>query len=179
MTNQVKTPHYAAASGDDSPTFNHGLDRYDVAILIELQKDGNLSNAQLAERIGLSAAPTWRHVKKLEQAGYILGYKAVLNRQKLGLGVLAFVKIDADRNTAVATRELEEAIKRLPEVVSCHYISGEGTFELQVLAPDMACFSRFSQEVLLNLPHVKNLHTSFSLGEVKCSGVLPLNHLHS
>src|SRR6476469_10735633 len=110
----------------------HGasLDRYDIAILRELQREARLSNAELATRIGLSAAPTWRRVRWLEEQGYITGYRAELDRRKLGLGVLAFVRVDADRNAAAATRELEEAIRRLPEVISCHYISGAGTFEL-------------------------------------------------
>jgi Lrp/AsnC family transcriptional regulator, leucine-responsive regulatory protein len=157
----------------------HGaaLDRYDIAILRELQADARLSNIELANRIGLSSAPTWRRVKWLEAQGYITGYRAEIDRRKVGLGVLAFVRVDADRNTASATRELEDAIRRLPEVTACHYISGSGTFELQVLATDLDAFSRFSLDVLLNLPHVKDLHTSFSLGEVKTGGALPLGHL--
>ncbi|MEO7939628.1 MAG: Lrp/AsnC ligand binding domain-containing protein, partial [Burkholderiaceae bacterium] len=70
-----------------------------------------------------------------------------------------------------------EAIRELPEVVSCHYISGHGTFELQVVAQDLDSFSRFALRSLINLPNVKDLHTSFSLGEVKASGSLPLAHL--
>lgn len=159
------------------PEHEPALDRYDVAILTEMQRDARLSNAELAARIGLSAAPTWRRVKWLEQRGYITGYRAELDRRKIGLGVLAFVRIDADRNTAAATRELEDAIRRIPEIIACHYISGSGTFELQVMATDLDAFSRFSLDVLLNLPHVKDLHTSFSLGEVKTGGALPLAHL--
>ena len=154
-----------------------GLDRYDVAILGELQKDARLSNAELATRIGLSAAPTWRRVKWLERHGYITGYRAELDRRRIGLGVLAFVRLDAERNTGSATKVLEDAIRKLPEVTSCHYISGAGTFELQVMATDLEAFSRFSIETLLNLPNVKDIHTSFSLGEVKASGALPLGHL--
>jgi len=153
------------------------LDRWDVLILRELQHDARLSNAELATRIGLSAAPTWRRVKWLEEQGYILGYRAELDRRKIGLGVLAFVRVDADRNTGVATRTLEDAIRQLPEVVSCHYISGTGTFELQVMATDLDAFSHFSIKTLLNLPNVKDIHTSFSLGEVKAQAALPLAHL--
>ena len=161
------------------PAEHHGasLDRYDIAILRELQQDARLSNAELASRIGLSAAPTWRRVRWLEEQGFITGYRAEIDRRKVGLGVLAFVRIDADRNTAAATRELEETLRRIPEVIACHYISGSGTFELQVMATDLDAFSRFSLDVLLNLPHVKDLHTSFSLGEVKSGGALPLGHL--
>ena len=156
---------------------SQGLDRYDVAILDELQRDARLSNAELASRIGLSAAPTWRRVKWLEQQRYITGYRAELDRRRIGLGVFAFVRVDAERNTGRATKELEDAIRRLPEVTACHYISGAGTFELQVMATDLDAFSRFATETLLNLPNVKDIHTSFSLGEVKAGAALPLTHL--
>ncbi len=157
----------------------HGaeLDRYDIAILSKLQADARLSNAELANQIGLSAAPTWRRVKWLEEQGYITGYRAEIDRRKVGLGVLAFVRLDADRNTGASTRALEDAIRKLPEVIACHYISGAGTFELQVLTTDLDAFSRFSLDTLLNLPNVKDVHTSFSLGEVKAGAALPLGHL--
>ena len=150
------------------------LDKFDWLILNEVQKDGRLSNAELASRVGLSAAPCWRRVRALENAGYIQGYRAVIDRHKVGLDVLAFVRLDAERNRGDVTRELEEAIRKIPEVISCHYISGTGTFELQVMARDLNAFSTFAREVLINLPNVKDLPTSFSLGEVKAGGALPL-----
>ena len=153
------------------------LDKFDRAILQELQADARLTNAELANRVGLSAAPCWRRVRALEAAGYIKGYHAEIDRHKIGLGVLAFVRVDTERVTGDATRQLEDAIRRMPEVVSCHYISGTGTFELQVVAQDLDGFSRFAREHLMNLPNVKDLHTSFSLGEVKASRALPLAHL--
>jgi len=162
------------SSEDATP---EALDRYHIAILAELQADARLSNAELAQRIGLSAAPTWRRVKWLEEQGFITGYRAEIDRRKLGLGVLAFVRVDAERSAGAATKPLEDAIRQLPEVIACHYISGAGTFELQVMATDLDAFSRFSIDTLLNLPNVKDIHTSFSLGEVKASGVLPLGHL--
>ncbi|MEO6291033.1 MAG: Lrp/AsnC family transcriptional regulator, partial [Burkholderiaceae bacterium] len=113
------------------------LDKFDVLILKELQDDGRLTNAELASRVGLSAAPCWRRVRALEENGFIKGYRAEIDRHKIGLGVLAFVRLDAERNRGDVTRELEEAIKKLPQVVSCHYISGSGTFELQVVAQDL------------------------------------------
>ena len=155
------------------------LDRFDIEILLQLQADARLTNAELAQRVGLSAAPCWRRVRALEQAGYIRGYHAEIDRQKIGLGVLAFVRLDADKNTGERTREMEEAIRRIPEIVSCHYISGAGTFELQVVAKDLDSFSQFARKVLINLPNVKDLHTSFSLGEVKASSSLPLSHLET
>ena len=155
------------------------LDRFDLNILNELQRDGRLTNAELAQRVGLSAAPCWRRVRALEAAGFIRGYRAELNREKIGLGVLAFVRLDAERNHGEVTRTLEAAIRDIPQIVSCHYISGSGTFELQVVCADLAEFSRFTREVLLNLPNVKDLHTSFSLGEVKAAGALPLSHMQA
>ncbi len=153
------------------------LDRYDIAILRELQRDARLSNAELATRIGLSAAPTWRRVKWLEAQRYITGYRAELDRRRLGLGVLAFVRVDTERASGAAMRELEDAIRALPEVVACHYVSGSGTFELQVMATDLDAYARFSVDTLLNLPNVKDIHTRFSLGEVKADPTLPLDHL--
>ncbi|MBI5255264.1 MAG: Lrp/AsnC family transcriptional regulator [Burkholderiales bacterium] len=161
------------------PDEPHGtaLDRYDVAILDELQRDARLSNAELASRIGLSAAPTWRRVKWLEAQRYITGYRAEIDRRRIGLGVLAFVRVDAERNNAAATAALEDAIRALPEVVACHYISGAGTFELHVVATDLDAYSRWSMDTLFKLPNVKDIHTSFSLGEVKAGAALPLSHL--
>jgi DNA-binding Lrp family transcriptional regulator len=168
-----------SGAGAAAPPLPGALDRYDIAILEALQLRARLSNAELAARIGISAAPTWRRVRRLEEQGYITGYRAEIDRRKIGLGVLAFVRIDADRNTASSTRELEDAIRRIPEVISCHYISGSGTFELQVVATDLDAFSKFSLDTLLNLPHVKDVHTSFSLGEVKAAAALPLTHMRS
>jgi Lrp/AsnC family leucine-responsive transcriptional regulator len=153
------------------------LDRYDIQILGQLQADARLTNAELAQRVGLSAAPCWRRVRALEEAGFIKGYHAEIDRHKIGLGVLAFVRLDADRNTGERTREMEDAIRQIPEIVSCHYISGTGTFELQVVARDLDAFSQLARTVLINLPNVKDMHTSFSLGEVKASWSWPLGHL--
>ena len=167
----------AAAPAESAGVQGNALDRYDLSILRELQSDARLSNAELASRIGLSAAPTWRRVKWLEEQGYITGYRAEIDRRKIGLGVLAFVRLDAERNNAESTRALEVAIRARPEVIACHYISGAGTFELHVVATDLDAFSRLAMDVLFKLPNVKDLHTSFSLGEVKAGGMLPLQHL--
>ncbi len=115
------------------------------------------------------ARPCWRRVRYAGEAGYIRGYHAEIDRQKIGLGVLAFVRMDAEISTGARTRAMEEAIRAIPEVISCHYISGKGMFELQVVAKDLESFSQFTRSVLLNLPNVKDMHTSFSLGEVKSS----------
>src|SRR3954462_12519948 len=125
------------------------LDKFDLQILQELQEDARLTNAELAQRVGLSAAPCWRRVRALEQAGYIKGYRAEIDRHKIGLGVLAFVRLDADKNTGERTKEMEDAIRKIPEIVSCHYISGAGTFEMQVVSRDLDAFSQFARKVLI------------------------------
>ena len=153
------------------------LDRYDVAILRALQRDARQSNADLAASIGLSAAPTWRRVRRLEEIGVITGYRVEIDRRRIGLGVLAFVRVDTERDNAEAMRALEAAFRELPEVIACHYISGAGTFELQVLVSDLDAYSRWTMERLFTLPNVKDVHTSFSLGEVKSGAALPLDHL--
>ncbi len=169
----------SAMPTDPPEAHTAALDRYDAAILRELQADARLSNTELAARIGLSAAPTWRRVKWLEEQGYITGYRAEIDRRKVGLGALAFVRIDAERNNADATHALEAAIRELPEVMACHYISGSGTFELQVVCTDLDAYSRWAMETLFKLPNVKDLHTRFSLGEVKAGAALPLAHLNT
>lgn len=173
----TRKPPISGNTRNEAEPPREGLDRYDVAILVELQRDGRLSNAELAQRIGLSATPCWRRVRRLEELGVIRGYRAEIDRRRIGLGVLAFVRVDAERNNAEATRALEDAIRAMPEVVSCHYISGAGTFELHVMATDLDAYSRWTHEVLFKLPNIKDLHTSFSLGEVKSGAALPLGHL--
>ena len=152
-----------------------GLDKFDIHILGELQNDARLTNAELASRVGLSAAPCWRRVRRLEAEGYIKSYRAELDRRKIGLGVTAFVRLDAE-NTGQTTQRLETAIIKLPQVIACHYISGAGTFELHVVATDLDAFSQFALQ-LINLPGVKDIHSSFSLGEIKSQTAVPLDHL--
>jgi DNA-binding Lrp family transcriptional regulator len=93
--------------------------------------------------------------------------------------VLAFVRVAAERNDAEAARALEDAMRALPEVIACHYISGAGTFEPHVVARDLDTFSRWTMGTLFKLPNVKDLHTSFSLGEVKAGAALPVSHLRA
>jgi len=150
------------------------LDRTDLKILDALQKNARLTNAELAEQVGLSLSPCWRRLKRLEEAGVIEGYRAVLNRKVLGLGVTAFVRIDIERHTPVFERKFEEAIAELPEVISCHVISGEGAFLLVVVCDSLETYSNFALNTLMALPGVKDTQTSFSLKEVKSSSMLPL-----
>ena len=163
-----------------SPTAHAApLDRTDLKILDALQADGRLTNAELAEKVGLSLSPCWRRLKRLEESGVIEGYRAVLNRRALGLGVTAFVRVDIERHTPAMERKFEDAIADLDEIVSCHVISGEGAFMLVVMSDSLESFSKFALDTLMALPGVKDTRTSFSLKEVKSSSALPLRQLKS
>jgi Lrp/AsnC family leucine-responsive transcriptional regulator len=153
------------------------LDRIDLKILDALQKNGRLTNAELADKAGLSLSPCWRRLKRLEESGVIEGYQAVLDRRALGLGATAFVRVDIERHTPAMERRFEDAIADLPEIVSCHVISGEGAFMLIVMTESLESFSNFALNTLMALPGVKDTQTSFSLKEVKKSSYLPLKQL--
>lgn len=155
------------------------LDRTDLKILEALQRNGRLSNTELAEQVGLSLSPCWRRLKRLESEGVIAGYQALLDRAALGLGVTAFVRIDLDRHSGPAAKRFEDAIQDIPEIVACHTISGEGTFMLIVVSESLETYSKFALETLINLPGVKDMHSSFSLKEVKSSSYLPVAHMHA
>ena len=155
------------------------LDRTDLRILDALQAEGRLTNAELAERAGLSLSPCWRRLKRLEESGVIAGYQAVLDRRALGLGVTAFVRVDIERHTPAMERRFEDAIADLDEIVSCHVISGEGAFMLVVMCDSLESFSKFALDTLMALPGVKDTRTSFSLKEVKSSTALPLRHMRT
>ena len=153
------------------------LDRTDLKILDALQANGRLTNAELAERVGLSLSPCWRRLKRLEESGVITGYQALLDRKALGLGVTAFVRVDIERHTPAMERRFEDAIADLDEIVSCHVISGEGAFMLVVMSESLESFSKFALDTLMALPGVKDTRTSFSLKEVKSSTALPLKNV--
>ena len=159
------------------PVAAPSLDRIDLKILDALQKNGRLTNAELADKAGLSLSPCWRRLKRLEECGVIEGYQAVLDRRALGLGVTAFVRVDIERHTPAMERRFEDAIADLPEIVSCHVISGEGAFMLIVMTESLESFSNFALNTLMALPGVKDTQTSFSLKEVKKSSYLPLKQL--
>jgi DNA-binding Lrp family transcriptional regulator len=152
------------------------LDKFDIAILGELQADARLTNAELAQRVGLSAAPCWRRARASRRPATS---RATAPRSTATRSAWACWPSCAWTPSATRRRHAPagEALQQLPEVISCHYISGTGTFELQVVAQDLDSFSRFALKSLINLPNVKDLHTSFSLGEVKASSALPLAHL--
>ena len=155
------------------------LDAIDRRILAALQGDGRLTNVELAERVGLSPSPCLRRVRILEAAGVIAGYAARLGRKAIGLGLTVFVGIKVERHHDEEARAFREAVTALDEVVSCHLVSGEADFLLQVVVPDLAAYERLLLDTLLKLPGVADIRSNFAIQTVKDGAPLPLDHLPS
>ena len=143
-------------------------------ILSALQRDGRLTNVELAELVGLTESPCSRRVRRLEQDGVIEGYRAVLSRPKLGLGLTAFVGVKVGPHDHVEEQTFASAVTALPEVVSCHLVSGEMDFLLQVVVPDLAAYERLLIGALLKLPGVRDVRSSFAMRTYKSDAPLPL-----
>jgi DNA-binding Lrp family transcriptional regulator len=149
------------------------LDELDRSLLERLQVDGRASNSRLAEEVGLSETPCWRRIRRLETEGIIAGYSANLDRRKLGLGVLAFVEVKFSTHDTDLAREFESALDNIPQILTCHNVTGEVDYILQVVAKDLDDYGRFTA-VLRNLPGVTAIHSLLSLREVKRFVGLPL-----
>ncbi|MDR9751139.1 Lrp/AsnC family transcriptional regulator [Pseudomonas sp. SZMC_28357] len=153
------------------------LNAYDRKILAALQRDGRLSNVQLAEEIGLSPSPCLRRVRMLEEAGVIRGYQANLDRDEVGLGLTVFVGVKVDRHNEECADAFRAAVTALPEVISAFLVSGESDFLLQVVVPDLRAYDRFVTASLLKLPGISDIRSNFAINTVKTPGPLPLGHL--
>ena len=150
------------------------LDRVDLQILEELQGNARLSSADLAERGSLSTSPCWRRVKRLEEDGVIRGYQARLDPVKLGYQVQAFIHISLDKKDTRHLHEFERAVQGIPQVLSCHRISGRYDYQLMALAHDLEAYGAFSEHCINALPSIKEVYTSFVMREVKAPGNVPL-----
>lgn len=153
------------------------LDRIDHRILAALQSDGRLANVELAERIGLSPSPCLRRLKRLERQGYIVSYRANLDRSKIGLAFTAFVSVKIDAHADERATRFEEAVRAMPEVVACHMVAGEADYLLEVVVPDLARFQGFLVGKLLELPLVREVRSNIVIQTLKASAPLPLTHL--
>jgi Lrp/AsnC family leucine-responsive transcriptional regulator len=153
------------------------LDRTDRRILEALQADSRLTNVELAERVALSPSPCLRRVKRLEAEGYIAGYRAVLNRRSVGLGLTVFVEIKVGKHSRDNAAALSEALLAMPEVVSCHIVSGAADFQAEVAVPDLDAYQRLLTEKLLLMPMIVDIRSNFAIKTVKANAPLPLGHL--
>lgn len=156
---------------------NSPLDAFDHKILAALQEDGRLSNVDLAEKVGLSPSPCLRRVKRLEQDGYIRGYRAVLDRRKVGLGLTIYVDIKVEKHSTENAAMHQRLLEAIPEVVAAHMVSGDADFVAEVVVPDLAAYEELLTERLLSLPMVKDVRSNFVIRPVKTDAALPLGHL--
>lgn len=156
------------------------LDRFDIRILDALQKDGRISNQDLAEQIGLSPSPCSRRVRQLEDSGYILRHVALLEPKKLGLTLTAYVLIGMDRHTPERFANFQQHITRWDEVLECSLITGmDADYQLKVVVPDMDHYQKFLLEKLTRIEGVTSVRSSFVLNQVQLSTALPLDHLRA
>ena len=150
------------------------LDRTDVRILEQLQGDGRLSHVELAERVGLSPTPCTRRVRRLEKAGIIRGYTAIVDPKRVGQNVAAYIQIKLERHTDDVIERFRRTLEERPEVVAAHAMTGEMDFLLQVVVPDLDALGRFTLHQLLKLPGVRDVRSSLVLETLKSSARVPL-----
>ena len=136
-------------------------------ILRELQRDGRISNLDLAERVGLSPSACLRRVQELERSGVIAGYRAVLSAEARGIGFVAFVGVGLNEHNKTAQERFERAMARAPEVVECHNITGTIEYMLRVECADLAAYKAFHTEVLGTVPHVNSITSYVVMGSPK------------
>ena len=150
------------------------LDRYDRAILRELQTDGRISNVDLAERISLSESATLRRVRALEESGLIVGYSARIDQTRAGLPGNVFVSITLEHQDQPDLDTFERAVQQVPEIMECYLMTGNFDYLLRVAVADMGDFERIHRQKLTRLPGVSRVQSSFTLRTVRKSSVLPL-----
>lgn len=152
------------------------LDRYDRRILEVLQREGRISNQDLATRVGLSPSPCLRRVRTLEDSGLITGYHAELDARKLGLSLIALLSISMDRHTPERFAAFEAAVGQIPEVIECLLITGQKSdYQLKLVVRDMDDYQRLLLEKITRIEGVAGVHTSFVLRQVVKRGALPLD----
>ena len=151
------------------------LDRIDRNILSVLQKDGRISNVELAKQAGLSPSPCLERVKRLESQGYIKGYHAVLDPQKLGAAMLVFVEITLSKTSVDIFAEFSAAVQQHDDIQECHLVSGNFDFLLKARVADMSSYRRLLGDTLLRLPGVSASRTYVVMEEVKSTNSLRIN----
>src|SRR4051812_9103620 len=149
------------------------LDAIDRRILERLQQDGRLSNAELAEKVGLSSSPCWRRVKALEEAGIIKGYAALLDAKTVGLSVNVFMSVSLSTQNEKSLQAFERAAAARPEVMECYLMTGDSDYLLRIVVPDLGAYERFVMD-FTKIPGIAQIRSSFALRPVKQGTVLPL-----
>jgi Lrp/AsnC family leucine-responsive transcriptional regulator len=139
------------------------MDAIDKKILRTLARQGRLTNAELAEKVGLSPSPCWTRVKRLEQAGVIRGYAALLDQAALGLPDTVFIEVMMERHDEAQLRRFEEAVADIPEILECHLVTGEYDYVIKAAVGGTMGYERLLRDRLYRLPGVRHTRTSFAL----------------
>ena len=150
------------------------LDSTDRRMLAILQSEGRISNVALADRLNMSPSPCLRRLRALERDGVIAGYRAVLDRSRLGLGLTVFAALKVDVHTDQTAEDISTILRAAPEVVSAHIISGAADIRLEIVVADLPAYERVLFGTLLRLPHVSDVHSEFALRTIKANASLPL-----
>lgn len=150
------------------------LDPTDRRILSLLQREGRITNAELAARVNLSASACHRRVQRLEETGLIRGYVALLDERKLGRPTVVFVEITLSSQADDLLEAFERAVRTIPDVLECHLMAGTADYLLKVMAEDTDDFARIHRQHLTRLPGVAQMHSSFALRTVQRTTALPL-----
>ncbi|HVV41028.1 MAG TPA: Lrp/AsnC ligand binding domain-containing protein [Nitrobacter sp.] len=150
------------------------LDKIDRKILAILQADGRIANVELADRVGLSPTSIGERLRRLLRDGFIEGYGARLNPERLGLGLLVFVEVLLDKTTADVFERFAAAVRRAPEVLECHMVAGGFDYLVKARVGDMTAYRRFLGETLLAFPGVRETRTYAVMEEVKRDAPLPV-----
>ncbi|HWK94171.1 MAG TPA: Lrp/AsnC ligand binding domain-containing protein [Pseudolabrys sp.] len=150
------------------------IDKIDRRMLAELQRDGRIAVVALAEKLGLSPTATTERLRRLTRDGYILGYSARLNPEKLDRGLLVFIEVKLDRTTPDVFDRFAQAVARAPEVLECHMVAGGFDYLVKTRVADMHAYRHFLGNVLLALPGVRETHTYAVMEEIKSSAALPI-----
>jgi Lrp/AsnC family transcriptional regulator len=149
------------------------LDRFDRRILLELQRDATLSNAELARRVGLSATPCWNRVKRLHEAGVISGTVALVNREAIGLGVTVFVAVKTNHHASDWLTRFAEHVHGIPEVTEFYRMSGDTDYLLKVVAADIADYDRIYKRLIDGVP-ISDVSSSFAMEQIKYTTEVPV-----
>jgi len=151
------------------------LDAIDWKILRELQDDGRITNVELSRRVGISAPPCLRRVKRLEESGIIRGYRAMLNSPALGLGVVAFCLVGLNHQSEAELKAFADRTRNWPIVRAAWMVSGESDFFLHCVASDLATFQNFVIEELTSTPNVDTVRTALTIRQVKDEGLVAID----
>jgi len=150
------------------------LDAADWRLLAALQRNGRASNLALAEAVAASPSQVSRRLAKLEEAGVIAGYAALLRPEAVGLSVMAISSVSLERHAETVVAEFEALVARRPEILDCYAVTGEADFILRIVAADLSAFADFVSHTLLRLPGMRSLRSSIVLHRIKQSTALPL-----